>query len=166
MLEPTTVFVADSFLLELVFCFATTDGFICYHRRHGLLPPYAAAGRRQCFFLLQPCHFFAATGSHRRYNWLTFLLQWCRRAFNLLEALPFFATTGRSFCCYRHPDGEYSFLRAHRRRCCDLQPPHTGAASAVIGAAPIITGSCNYGDTLLHARSRPRNTGNDGGEGR
>ena len=110
MLEPTTVFVADSF-------FAGTSFLFCYHRRLHLLPPATWFATTICsgrstsmFFLLQQCHVFAATGSHRRYNWLTFLLQWCRRAFNLLEALPFFATTGRSFCCYRHPDGEYSFL--------------------------------------------------------
>jgi hypothetical protein len=33
LLEPTIGFVADFYLLETVFCFATIGGFICYYRR-------------------------------------------------------------------------------------------------------------------------------------
>ena len=113
MLLPASLRVLDP-AGDDFFCAHTAR---CYNWCFVLLPPATWFATTICsgrstsmFFLLQPCHFFAATGSHRRYNWLTFLLQWCRRAFNLLEALPFFATTGRSFCCYRHPDGEYSFL--------------------------------------------------------
>ena len=138
----------------------------CYHRRLHLLPPatwFATTIRSD-----RPTSiFFHAT---------TVSYFCCNRQPQKLQSVNIFATmattggTGELLICWNHypfllqpfvlfaatdtPTESTVFLRARRRRWCDLQPQNAGAAFVITGVATVVTGRCNYGDTLLHARSQ------------